>query len=333
MSTAWTTPEKSFVAALLIGAATLGCPKADDDAPPAQAAATSKPRSGTTAAPPPSPAGVRALCEALHTLPVTRKAACCGAAPGVVLTDECARNLSGAVGEGAIAVDLGAVKTCTTALDRTFEGCAWVGPHMPPVPEACVAALEGRREEGQACRSSLECAEGLRCAGAGPEGPGRCRPPSPAGEPCAAGEDPLAPYLRVDVDAARPPCAGGFCDRGVCRLSVGAGGDCASSAQCGEGLRCAGGRCIDGARGAEQAPCSGGDCQPGLRCVGQTCMAPRPEGAPCIQHAQCEAGCVQNICKMVCSAAELLRGQPTRGPPRPVEKPGFKPRIPPLKTP
>lgn len=283
------------------------------------------------------PAGVGALCEALHTLPNHRKAICCHGTPGVVLTDECVRNLSGAVGQGGLTLELDKVQTCTTALAKTYEGCDWVGPHMPAVPETCVQALVGHRKAGEVCRSALECEGNLRCAGSGPTDPGRCQPPAEAGKVCGTGTDGLAAYLRIDAEAVRPACAEGFCDRNLCQPAITLGQACLASVQCAKGLRCAGGKCIEGAVGASGASCTGGDCAPGLRCVGQTCAAPRPLGAPCSQHAQCEAGCVQGSCQMVCSVAQLLEQLPAaNSPPRPVLKPNIKLKPPtgrPIKRP
>ncbi len=276
------------------------------------------------------PAGVTALCEALHTLPNQRKAACCNGTTGIVVTDECVRNLSGAVTQEGLTIDPTKLKVCTAALAKTYEGCAWVGPHMPAVPAVCVEALNGLRKEGDVCHSSLECQGTLRCAGAGPTDPGKCRAPAPVGKLCGTATDALAAYLRIDADALRPGCDKGFCDRNICQAAIGAGGDCRASVQCGEGLRCAGGRCIDGAQGAEKQACTGGgDCADGLRCVGHTCSSPLPNGAPCMQHAQCQSGCLQGTCKMVCSVAELLRQLPAANlPAKPVLKPGIELKMP-----
>lgn len=276
------------------------------------------------------PAGVTALCEALHTLPNQRKAACCEGTSGIVVTDECVRNLSGAVTQKGLSIDPEKLKLCTAALAKTYEGCDWVGPHMPAVPQVCVQALAGLRKEGDVCHSSLECQGILRCAGAGPTDPGKCRPAAPVGKLCGTATDALGAYLRIDADALRPGCADGFCDRNICRATIGAGGDCRASVQCGAGLRCAGGHCIDGAQGAAKQSCTGGgDCAEGLRCVGQACAAPLPNGAPCNQHTQCQSGCLQGTCQMVCSAAQLLRQLPAANQPaKQVLKPTIQLKIP-----
>ena len=278
---------------------------------------------------PPTPAqipeGVGTLCEALHTLPNHRKATCCHTTPGVVLTDECIRNLSGAITQGGLKLDLALVSTCTTALGKTYEGCDWVGPHMPEVPMVCTSALKGLRKAGEVCHSALECEGNLRCAGAGPTDAGRCQAPAAVGKVCSTGTDALGAYLRIDAEALRPGCAEGFCDRNICRAGIARGEACQASVQCAPGLRCAGKQCIEGEKGSVNAPCTGGDCAEGLRCVGQVCSAPRAIGSPCSVHAQCQAGCVQQTCQQVCSVAQLLQQLPAANtPPKPVLKPELR---------
>lgn len=312
-------------------AALAGCPKSEAPRPDAAApeAAPTAEASGVAPVYPSTvttvPPAVGALCAALHQLPAERKAACCESRPGVMTTDECVRNLAGAVTQGGVILDLDVVRTCTTALDRQLQGCSWVGPHLPPLPAACSGALRGQRGADAVCRSNLECQGGLRCVGGGPTDPGRCRPAPGAGALCNTGVDPLATYLRLDVDQLRPPCADGFCDKNRCVAHVPAGGACRASVQCGPEQRCAKGACVAGAAGLVGEACTGADCAEGLRCVEGLCAAPRPEGAPCTRQGECAGGCVEGRCQKVCSAAVLLRALPKAGPkppPAPPAAPG-----------
>lgn len=320
--------RRALPALTLLAAGLLGCPRKEEAPPPAPEAA--KPARGEASGVAPVypsevkeiPPGVRALCEALHRLPAERKAACCDTTPGIIVTDECIRNLTGALGQGGVALDLPAVRTCTTAIAAQLEGCEWVGPHQPPLPGACTGVVRSLREAGAPCRATLECQAGLRCAGAGPTDPGTCRPAPAVGALCNTAVDPLATYLRLDVDTLRAPCAGGFCDKNRCRAHVEEGAACQASVQCGPGRRCAGGACVAGAEGEAGARCTGADCAAGLRCVDNVCAAPRPEGALCKRHAECAAGCVAGRCQKVCSPAELLRALPGMTPKPALQAPG-----------
>ena len=49
------------------------------------------------------------------------------------------------------------------------------------------------------CRSSLECAEGARCNGAGPTTPGKCGPPKANGLPCGGATDRLVRRVAILV--------------------------------------------------------------------------------------------------------------------------------------
>lgn len=315
MSLAARSLRKSFVVAVAL-AATVACSKketrSDRPAPPPGPSGSSGAATGGGVAPVyPAvdriPAEVQAICDALHTMPLERKAACCQSTPGTNVASECGRNLAGALAGGGITLDAAQVKTCTTALASAYEGCDWVGPHPVRLPEACRTIVRGTVAEGKTCRSSLECADGLRCAGAGPTDAGRCRAAAAEGDPCGTAVDPLATYLRIDMDQARPPCAAGFCDRQRCRASKPVGERCRASVQCADGARCAKGTCIEGAVAQAGEPCGGGDCAPGLRCVVGQCTAPKPIGALCKRHADCAAGCVDGHCAQVCSTAALLQ--------------------------
>src|SRR5262249_16984831 len=85
---------------------------------------------------PPHPQAVR-LCEALHDLPEKRKAECCADQPRFTITSECIRTLSFAIQERSVTLDAADVDRCVEALNKTYEGCGWVGPNAVRVPAAC----------------------------------------------------------------------------------------------------------------------------------------------------------------------------------------------------
>lgn len=95
------------------------------------------------------------LCDALHNLPAKRKQECCGKAFSS-LAGVCAQELSASLGRNAVSVDRAAVDRCAAATSRQLEGCQWVTPLMPPLPDACRGVVVGKLVSGAACRSSLE---------------------------------------------------------------------------------------------------------------------------------------------------------------------------------
>lgn len=253
------------------------------------------------------PSHVARLCDALHGLPRRRRAECCEAKPGAVLTAECVRNLAGALVDGAVLLEEEDVKACEAAMAAAHAGCSWVGPRAPPAPAECRGILRGTRQAGRSCRSNLECVAGLRCNGAGPTDAGVCGSPPPPGGLCGASVDTLAAYARQDdVDLTHPRCAGGFCDRNRCRPFVETGGACTASVQCDAG-RCLDGVCTGRRLAAPGERCSAGDCEEGARCIEGVCRSPKPEGEPCIGNGECLAACVGGRCQATCVNPALRR--------------------------
>jgi hypothetical protein len=119
------------------------------------------------------------LCDALQALPEHRKAQCCGTSPTGGLADACAQELSRSLRDEAIALDPADVDRCAAESARAVDGCDWVTPYLPPVPASCRGIVRGGLEAGAACRSSLECRDGLHCRSSGPTGAGLCAPPDP----------------------------------------------------------------------------------------------------------------------------------------------------------
>jgi len=242
---------------------------------------------------PPDPLAAR-LCEALHGVALHRRAACCSHAPGFSLVPECTRTLSYALSEKAVTVDPAAVDACAAAMTKAHEGCEWVGPTGVELPAACDDLVRGALKEGETCRSSLECVDGLRCLGLGPTDPGVCRKPLPKSYPCALAADTLAALTRQDSFDVRHPECSGYCSFKRCLEFVAEGGACRSSVECGPGKTCLEGKCGAGTLPGEGAACgTKGACGKGLHCEKGKCITPKHEGAPCENDIECRGGCVR----------------------------------------
>ncbi len=245
------------------------------------------------------------LCEGLTGMPEAKRAACCKATPGIVMTSECTRTLSAALATRAVTLDPVAVDRCLAAFERTLEGCDWVGPFAPGPPAECQGIVEGTLAEGATCRSSLECAGSLRCHGAGPTSPGKCGRPKADGELCGASVDTLATYVRQsDVDRLHPECKE-RCTKHRCAPAAVEGATCATTAECNDGLQCIAGptaartsktskRCLPAPPAKEGEPCRGGICEHDLACIKGTCSAPKKAGDACTSDFECRGGCLRS---------------------------------------
>lgn len=233
------------------------------------------------------------LCQALHELPATRAAECCGEKPGLMLTGECTRMLSGAISFEAATLAPEAVDRCVADLRKAHEGCGWVGG-AAQVPASCRGIVDGTLARGKGCRSTLECDAGLRCQGVGPADAGVCFPPLPPGAPCERSVDALVSFTRqAHVFRAVPECEGA-CERNRCLPGVALGAACKRAEECGPGNRCGGGVCVAGTVADEGQPCLAAfDCAAGLRCAGGICSAPKAEGAVCRADDECRGACVK----------------------------------------
>ncbi len=301
-----------------------GCPKGGGDAA-SDAAAISVADAGTDVtageaveddeiravypadAGPPDPL-VRKLCGALHELPEQRRSACCAASPSVVLTGECTRTLTAALGWSAVTLAATDVDACEQAMQKAFEGCEWIGPFAPEVPAACLGIVKGQIKSGKRCRSSLECAADMRCHGVGPTTTGRCAPPKASGEKCGGTADTLAGYARQnDLDARHPECKG-WCERTKCADIVPAGGPCSLGAACGAGHLCVAGKCAAAVPAKIGEACPGDACEKGAQCIQGKCVPRKPAGAACASDFECLGGCLKGdaggkgTCGKKCSA-------------------------------
>jgi hypothetical protein len=250
----------------------------------------------------PDPGAVE-LCQALHGFPEERRAACCGGAPGRTLRDECVRVVSLALAAGDVVLDRARAGACVGAQQAAFDGCGWVGPSSPTLPEACQVLTVGKLERGARCRSSLECTDGLRCRGLGPTQPGVCDAPGKPSTACDLGADPLAVYLLQD-NRAHPECSG-TCVRRTCVAAAAVGQPCTFAGQCGQDAHCAAGRCVAERFAQEGEPCIVGACDPRSVCHQGVCVRRQREGASCESDEECLGACVhpdggRGVCGMRC---------------------------------
>lgn len=255
---------------------------------------------------PPDPLAQR-LCDAIHTLPARRKAECCKGEPSVTMVDECVRTLSYALRSKAVTLDPAEVDVCAEAAAKAFDGCGWVTPLSAAVPAACAGIVKGAVKEGDHCRSSLECQDGLHCHGVAASDTGRCGKPREAGS-CSRGIDTLASHTRQSgVDRSHPECAG-HCNGRRCEPDLPVGAACITSVACGAGRLCLDKKCSDTKLPAAGQKCLQGACGEGARCLSGTCVAPRREGESCADDIECPGVCdkapgaPKGTCAMLCAA-------------------------------
>lgn len=249
------------------------------------------------------------LCDALHTLPTKRKGECCKSPPSLSLASECTRMLSYALREKAVRVETGDADRCIEALEKATEGCDWVKPLALAAPDVCDGIVHGLLKEGQVCRASLECEDGLRCLGSGPTQPGRCQKPLGRGAPCSHAVDTLAAYTgQRGSDARHPECLG-VCAQRFCADAVAVGGACQTNDECGAGHLCIEKKCAKRELPGVGTPCLQGQCAKGLRCEDKKCAPLGKTGEACDRDLDCWNGCnktpdqKQGKCGMKCWAS------------------------------
>jgi len=157
---------------------------------------------------------IRSVCHALHTLPRERRAACSNEKPGVSVAAACERTLAAAVTRGALEVTSARAEQCIATMRARYDGCAWMEARVMQPEPVCQTFLSGTITDGGSCASSLECAAGSHCHGAGAFDRGVCGPPRQNGAPCDLAADPLASYVSAP-ESKHPECQG-RCVRGRC---------------------------------------------------------------------------------------------------------------------
>jgi hypothetical protein len=332
-----TTPDATHAPAEGVSAAPSGSP-ARAPASAAPAAEVDSPGSDEihpvypVDAGPPDPLAQR-FCDAVYALPARRAGECCGTAPsvGAAFAGQCVRVLSYAMSQHAIRVATADVDACTAAITKATVGCDWVTLKLTvPIPPACEGILEGQLHEKAPCRSSLECASGLRCLGLSSIDVGTCGAPRPAGQECNLAMDMLGAFTRQDHYARAHPECEGYCAGTRCQPGLPEGGPCKVDTQCGK-LRCAAGKCTAAPLPAAGEACEV-ECAGDLRCVGGKCAATRAEGEACKSDVECRGRCVPGdggtggTCDKTCT----MQWPITKAPPPP-KAPAPGPKAPPKR--
>lgn len=239
---------------------------------------------------PPDPLAQR-FCDALHTLPTQRKGECCKSPPSLSLASECTRMLSYALRQKAVKLEASDADRCISALQKATEGCDWVRPLALASPDECDGIVHGLLAEGQVCRASLECVDGLRCLGSGPTQPGRCQKPLGRGAPCSHAVDTLAAYTGQRGSDLRHPECSGFCAQRFCAETVALGGACQSHDECGMGHLCIDKKCAKAELPGLQKACLEGQCAKGTRCENKICVPLGKTSDSCDRDSDCESAC------------------------------------------
>lgn len=211
----------------------------------------------------------------------------------------CANDMNAAVARGRTSFDPDAAKQCIQMLQnsdapRTSETDTFF-QHFP-----CDRVLLGTQAQGDACRFSVECKDGLACVGYKIGADGACQKPPKAGEACT--QQRFASVLNEEAATMHhPECVPtAWCDGKSCQPRIAAGQACVNPASCVAGLTCVMGKC--GKLGGAGAGCfSSNDCAFGSWCnrtpevlAGGTkgkCEAKRPASAVCPAIDACKGRC------------------------------------------
>jgi hypothetical protein len=211
------------------------------------------------------------------------------------------------VTSNAVTLEASEVDRCVAAIQKAYEGCDWVGPWPPATPAECQGMVHGTLGAGTACRSSLECAKGLRCHGVGPTVAGVCGPARADGQACGAAVDALAVFVKeqATLESAHQECTG-YCDRLRCAHLGALGEACRTGAQCADG-GCAAGKCVPHVSGKPGAACPTGECTEDARCISGKCVERGPAGSACKSDLECRGACIKSdggpaVCGKRCSS-------------------------------
>lgn len=293
---------------LLVIAVSIGCKKTPPPPPPPPAEVPTEANEGIVPVYPKAAVDARAtsVCEAMHALPAQRKGECCKApaSDASALVNTCVETLSGALATNDVKLDN--ADACINARKKQLEGCGWVGPLLPPLPQECNAMLTGVSAELARCRSSVECKEGLRCLGAGPLDAGRCAKPAPIGGRCGSVDALSVVIAQSIIDEKHPQCASGVCALGRCQAAKKTGEECRSSLECGVENHCDG-TCVAGKIPVGGA-CKRSGCEDDAVCIEGKCAKQRLEGESCTRDFDCAQGaCEKGKCGMRCTSWQNLQ--------------------------
>jgi hypothetical protein len=251
-------------------------------------------------------ADLRDFCTDAYTADATRMGQRCSAqdmgfARGLAraASNLCADDMNVAVARGRTTYDQDAAKQCIQMLQATDAPRAsetdTFFQHFP-----CDRVLLGTQDDGQPCRFSVECKDGLACVGYAIGVDGTCKKQPKSGEACT--QQRFGSILNEEAATMHhPECApSAWCDGKACQPRITAGKACVNPASCVAGLTCVMGKC--GALGATGAGCfTSSDCAYGSWCnrtpevlAGGTkgkCEAKRPASALCPAPDACKGRC------------------------------------------
>jgi hypothetical protein len=260
------------------------------------------------------------FCDAVQLLPEQRKAECCGgsAVTAQGLSAQCVRTLTFALGQRAVTLAPADVDACVAAVTKATSGCDWVTGFGFAMPPECDGIIKGTLAEKATCRSSLECAEGMRCIGLSTVDLGTCGKPKETRAMCNIANDMMATFTRQDgLERAHPECEG-FCAYGHCFDAVAEGGACKSDRECGS-ARCEAGKCTRAKLPAVGEACAGA-CAYGARCLAGKCVAPKAEGEACSANEECRGMCARGdggaggTCSKTCAVTSYVKVSPPQAP-------------------
>lgn len=234
---------------------------------------------------PPDPIAEK-YCHVTYEVAETKRKSCCPALSFTPFlpTSECVRTLSYALRSKAISIEKSDLDACEAAVRKEAEQCDWGAE----VPTSCKDILRGQMNENEACRSSLECKEGLHCAGLRVSAPGKCVPRAKDGQRCGGVADTLASFVSQDPEAKHPLCEG-ICDRKRCAPAARAGEKCISAVQCGPTALCLDGKCSERPLPKAGEACLGKLCEKGAVCAKDKCVAEKRLAEVCTTDDECRS--------------------------------------------
>ncbi len=264
-------------------------------------------------APPPPPVAAADFMDAYAQAICTRSSRCFAASSYLdavcegTVRRQFGEDVESAIAAGRIDYDANAAGVCLVGLEAM--DCLAKQPSDATL-EACLRALAGTIEVGQACFGTFQCAQGI------------C--PSVTGDACG----PTCPTIALEGEAcsllSEPECdvrAGLRCSSGTCVAPAARGAACVDNYGCQSGLVCVANVCVP-LRAAGQGCAQDSSCQTGFYCAsggdeGGICRARLDAGSACggieaeytnaaFRHVQCKDG-------LICELAELQADGTTLG--------------------
>jgi hypothetical protein len=317
------------IVAVAVGLVLIGCddPKANAGSAASSAAPQAASAPKPSAAPAPSasvtasaePAGMTPdkFCHEVYGAVAAKFASSCSeedkkssgyalaAAFAQMPFEECSFVVRDGAIAGRLAFDAAVADKCVAAAAahaKSPAGLHFAVPDVDEMPE-CKGLVAGKQDEGQACKTSIECKGDLTCIGAHHKQDGACKKvPTKAGEACDGS------LFRMHDLGHKSKCGPGLeCDlpdqknaSPVCKAAKAAGAACVESDECAGDLWCKAGKCDSGPPGDVGAACAddADDCKDGLFCertkkadkLGK-CAAKRAAGQPCGDVFECRGEC------------------------------------------